>query len=169
MKTVRPCSLSLALALAVPPCAARANDCDTIASAMIAQTKVPYATTIETTKPDKSVDHTAAIATGDRMYLQMGGAWQSMPYRPQDIVDQIAKARREAKETCGKVGSDKVDGVAASIFSSHMETKSGNSDARIWIADKSGLPLKSEIHFDSDMSVRQTYRYDNIRPPAGQK
>ncbi len=154
--------------LLAAPLAARADDCTTVASAMIALAKVPYADTMAMTKPDKSVDRSASIITGTKMYVQVNGeAWQSMPYTAQDTIDQINKVVKEAKQTCAKGGSESVGGVPASIFSAHVEHTGRASDNRIWISDKTGLPLKAETRLQDGTTVSQSYRYDNIQPPPG--
>lgn len=159
--------VGLAGGLAAAPLAARADDCAPIASAMIAQAKAPYAAAMAMSKPDKSVDRSASIVTGTKMYVQVNGAWQAMPYRAQDMIDRINKLAKEAKQTCAKVGAGTIDGVAATIFTAHVENQGRVSDNRIWISDKTGLPAKTETQFPDGMTVTQSYRYDNIQPPAG--
>ena len=159
--------VGLAGGLLAAPLAAWADDCAPLVSAMIAQARTPFAGTMATAKPDKSVDRTASIVTGTKMYIQVNGAWQSMPYTAQDAIDRINKAAKAAKQTCAKGGSEAVDGVATSIFNAHIATAGGVSDNRIWISDKTGLPVKSETQFQNGMTVTQSYRYDNIQPPVG--
>jgi hypothetical protein len=51
----------------------------------------------------------------------------------------------------------------------HSDENGKASDARIWIGDATGLPLKSEIHLANGTVVTDNFRYDNIVAPAGAK
>jgi hypothetical protein len=156
-------------ALAVAPMSARADDCATVLSAVFAQAKVPYASTMTTSKPGQPVSRNEAVVIGTKMYVQVNEAWQPVPYSAQEMIDQITENAKKSKQTCRKVGVELVDGEATTIYSDHEESPRGIVDSRIWISDSRGLPLKIEAHFESGMSFTSTVRYDNIQPPAGAK
>ena len=156
-------------ALAVAPMSARADDCATVLSAVFAQAKVPYASTMTTSQPGQPVSRVEAVVIGTKMFVQVNGAWQSMPYSAQEMIDRSTENAKKSKQTCRKVGVELVDGEATTIYSDHEETSRGIVDSRIWISDSRGLPLKIEAHFEGGMSFTSTVRYDNIQPPAGVK
>jgi hypothetical protein len=156
-------------ALAVVPMSARADDCATVLSAVFAQAKVPYASTMTTSQPGQPVSRNESVVIGTKMYVQVNGAWQSMPYSAQGMIDRATENAKKAKQTCRKVGAELVDGEATTIYSEHEETSQGIVDSRIWLSDSRALPLKLETHFESGMSFTSTVRYDNIQPPAGAK
>lgn len=156
-------------ALGVAPLSAWADDCATIQSAMFAQAKVPYASSMTTSQPGQPVSRGESVVTGTKMYVQVNGAWQSMPYSAQEIIDRVTENAKKSKQTCQKVGAELVAGEATTVYSDHEETPRGVVDSRIWLSDSSGLPLRLETHFASGMSFTSTIRYDNIQPPAGAK
>lgn len=54
----------------------------------------------------------------------------------------------------------------------HTDASGKRSDARLWISEKTGLPLKSEIRIDGGNEiaiVTDDFRYDHIEAPAGVK
>lgn len=165
ISTVR--AVGIMAALGTAPLSARADDCATIRSAMFAQAKVPYARTMTTIQPGQPVSRGEMVVTGTKMYVQVNGAWQSMPYSAQEMIDRATENAKKSKQTCRKVGAELVDGEATTIYSDHEETPRGVVDSRIWMSDSRGLPLKLETHFESGMSLSSTVRYDNIQPPAG--
>jgi outer membrane lipoprotein-sorting protein len=149
--------------------AARADDCATLMSALYAQAKVPYAGTITTVEPGKPGVNGEMVVIGEKMYVQANGTWMSMPYSAQETIALMTEKAKASENTCRKTGADTIDGEAATVYSQHFEKKGLSADSRIWVSDKRGLPLKVEAHFSSGMSLTQTTRYDNIRPPAGVK
>lgn len=149
--------------------AARADDCAIVMAAAIAQLKVPYATTMTTAKPGEPTRQNLVIATGSKMYVQVNGTWRSMAMSTQAMIDQMMATQKKTTQTCAKAGSDTVNGEAATIYTGHSENGKTIADNRIWISDRSGLPLKLEAHFQDGLTVTQTTRYDNIQAPAGAK
>ena len=178
MKTLRALSISSAVGLALgvfgSP-AARAGDCDLATSAAIAQAKVPHAATHVTTIAGEAPKRAEMIFTADKAYLQKDGAWRSMSYSPQAQIDRINAVKispEKAKQTCEKSGSETVKGEAATVLVIHTDSSGKKSDARVWISDKTGLLLKSEIRIDGGNEiaiVTDDFRYDNIQAPAGVK
>ena len=103
-------AVGLAGGLLTAPLPARADDCSTISSAAIAQAKVPYASAIVTSKPNKPAVRSAAIVTGSKLYLQVQATWHAVPYTAQETIDRITRVRQELNETCARVGAEAVDG-----------------------------------------------------------
>jgi hypothetical protein len=145
-----------------------ADDCTLASDAAIAQAKVPHAVTRVMTVPGKPATQVEMIFVGDKAYTQRNGTWQSMPSSAQDQIETISAARKRAEQTphtCQKVGGEPINGEATALIAMHSET----SDARIWISDKTGLPLKSEVHLSSGTVITDNFRYGNIEAPPGAK
>jgi hypothetical protein len=178
MKTSRALSICSAVGLALGVSgitAARADDCDLATSAAIAQAKVPHAATHMTSIAGAAPTRAEMIFTADKAYLQKDGAWHSMSYSPQARIDRINAVKTGAekpKQTCQKAGSETIKGEAATVLVIHTDASGKKSDARVWISDKTGLLLKSEVRLDGGNEVAivtDDFRYDNIEAPAGVK
>jgi hypothetical protein len=151
---------------------ARADDCSLAVDATIAQAKVPHAVSHVMTAPGKPAVRVEMIFAGDKAYSQMNGTWRSMPYSAQEQIDTINAARKraeQAKHTCQKLASEPINGEAASLMVIHSEVDGKISDMRLWIADGTGLPLKSEIHLASGTVVTDDFRYRDIKAPPDVK
>lgn len=162
----------LAAAVVVGSGTARADDCAAASNSAIAQAKVPHADTHTMTEPGKAPSRMEMIFTADKIYAQEGGSWQSMPYSVQQQIDTITAATaREVQtpHTCQKLASSPIGGEAASLLVMHVETSGKVEDARVWISDKTGLPLKSEVHLANGTVFTDEFRYDNIQAPPGAK
>lgn len=152
--------------------AARADDCDLALAASVAQAKAPRADTHETTEPGKPPVRIEMIFTTDKAYVQLKGAWRSMAFSPQQQIEtaQAASKRAEkAPHTCQKVAGEPIDGEATSLLIAHTELDGKTSDAKLWISDKTGMPLKSEVHLSTGAVITDTFRYGDIQPPPGVK
>ena len=68
-----------------------------------------------------------------------------------------------------KLASEPINGEAVSLLAAHSEANGKASDSRIWISNKTGLPLKSEVHLSSGTVVTDDFRYGNIEAPPGVK
>jgi hypothetical protein len=174
MKTTRAILLVVGLAGAVAGYAAgaRADDCSLATDAAIAQAKVPHSDTHVTTAPGKPPSTMESVVMNDKVYMQVSGSWKSMAFSAQEQIDIVKKAEANAAQrqrTCQKQGSETVDGQAASLLTMHSDDKGKVTDARLWIADATGLPLKSEAHLADGTVIVDTFHYDNIQPPAGVK
>jgi outer membrane lipoprotein-sorting protein len=155
---------------AMAPMAARADDCGIVMAAALAQAKTPYAGAMTMSEPGKPPNRNAVISTGTKMYVQVeGGAWQSMDYNPQEMIDLMNENLKKSTQTCQKSGSESVNGEAATVYTQHSDNGKVVADSRIWISDRRGLPLKLETHFKDGMSLVQETHYDNVQAPAGVK
>jgi hypothetical protein len=174
MKTTSVISLVVCLAVAVAGYAsgARADDCSLATDAAIAQAKVPHADTHVTTVPGKPPSTVEAVVMNDKVYTQINGSWKVMAFSAQERIDIVKKAQANAAQksrTCQKQGGQTVDGQASSLVTMHSNDNGKVTDARLWMADATGLPLKSEAHLANGTVITDTFRYDNIQPPAGVK
>jgi hypothetical protein len=150
----------------------RADDCDLASVAAIAQAKVPHAVTHVMTKAGEPTQRAEMIFTNDKAYMQMEGEWHAVPFSAQQQIDLLTEARTRAQQTphtCQKIANQPINGEAASVYVMQTTTNGKQVSARIWIADKSGLPLKSEIHLDDGTAVMDDFRYSNIVAPPGAK
>jgi outer membrane lipoprotein-sorting protein len=174
MMSIRSGSFSCAVVLAGGVLAAaspgaRADDCALALAAAIAQAKVPHADTHVTTPPPTSAQ---MIFLNDKAYMQINGAWRSMPYSAQEQTDTVTAAAKRAEQmthSCQKLGSEPIKGEAATLLTTRTEGDGKVSEARVWVSDKSGLPLKSEIHLSNGTLVTDDFRYGNIEAPPGVK
>jgi hypothetical protein len=151
---------------------ARADECALAYAASIAQAKVPHAVTHVTERPGKPPERFEMIFTADKAYMQTNGAWQSMPFSAQSQIDTATASQKRAESqphSCAKLGSEPINGEAASLLTMHAEVGGKVTDGRMWLSDRTGLPLKSEIHLSDGMVVTDEFRYDAIVAPPGVK
>lgn len=166
MRTKFGAGLVGAMALVVAT-GAKADDCADLFAAATAQAKTPYDGTVTTVKKSGETTKNEVVVLGAKMYIQVAGAWQSMPYDAQGTADDMMAKAKATKPTCQKVGSDTVNGEATTVFTEHAETPRGASDVRLWVSDSRHLPLKMEIHLPSGDVITQETHYDNVKAPAG--
>jgi hypothetical protein len=152
--------------------AARADDCDLSANAAIAQAKVPHGVTHVVNVPGSPPMRADMIVTGDTVYAEINGTWRSEQFSQQEQIDVINQGRQRAAQTphtCRKVTGQSINGEAASLIVMHVEGNGKAVDSSVWISDKTGLPLKSEVKLDNGTVVTDDFRYGNIQPPPGVK
>ena len=160
---------SAAAALLAAAAPAASDDCATLNAAATAQATLPYASTSVTTTPGKTDRHSEMIVVDDMLYLQdEGGTWQAIPYDSQKVIDAIGDAAAGTHH-CRKTGNEPVDGEAASIIIDRPGDAGKIGEARYWISDSRGLPLKLELQGDGGRVIREHWRYDNIQAPTGSK
>ena len=159
----------LAVILAAGPRPALADACGTVMDAMFAQAKLPYAGSGDMIHPGKAPMHTEVVVTGGKMYVQVMGRWQSMPFSAEETISTAKQKMAETRHVCRQAGTDAVNGEAATIYAEHAD-KAGAVESRMWISDSRGLPLKVEVKVPSGgMTQTLEYHYDNIQAPAGVK
>ena len=137
-------------------------------NAMFAQAKLPYAGSGDMIHPGKAPMHTEVVVTGGKMYVQVMGKWQTMPFSAEETINTAKQKMAEGTRTCQRVGGETVNGEAATIYSEHAD-EAGGVESRMWISDSRGLPLKVEVKVPSAMTQTLEYHYDNIQVPAGAK
>ena len=165
-------AVCLAAGILVGSGAAWADDCLVVIDAAIAQVKVPRADTHVTIEPGKAPDGVEMIFIGDRVYTQIGGTWQSMTYSAQQQIDAITASKARAAQsphTCHKLAGAPINGEAVSVLVMHTETNGKGADARVWISNTTGLPLKSEVHLGNGTVFTDDFRYGSIEAPTGVK
>jgi hypothetical protein len=176
MKIMRAISLSCVVCLAggilAGATGAWADDCDLASAAAIAQWKTPHADTHVTTIPGNPPASVETIFTDDKAYVQVDGVWRSMAFPAQEQIDTINAAAKRAEQTthtCQKLAGEPINGEAASLLVMHSEVNGKASDVREWISDKTGLPLKYEVHLSGGMVLTDEFRYGAIKAPLGVK
>lgn len=129
---------SVACGLTAP---AYADDCSPVKQAMLAAANTPHTSTITRVEDGKTVTR-RMIQTKDQRYVETKGQWRSMPVAPEDQAER-EKSLDAAKLTCSRLGSETVNGVAATVYAVHIVNEDVTSDGKIWLGDR-GLPLKVE-------------------------
>jgi len=109
------------------------------------------------------------ITINGERYLLMDGKWSKSRMTVAETKAQSEENKKNAKVvTCKRIGSDSVNGQAATVYTEHTETEDSKSDGKIWISG-SGVILKTEIDLDpgSDDKVHMTMRYEygNVKAP----
>jgi hypothetical protein len=159
--------LSLAVGvIAVPAYAqAPAGSCKTVFDSMLKETITPHhtVTTMEGEPPME------LIATADATYVKDKGQWIKSPRTPKDtLAQQQENIRNTTVESCSALPDEVVNGKPAAVYHAHFEQKDvGASDAKLWIAKATGLPLRSDVTLQAGQkaSVVTTYDYDHITAP----
>lgn len=110
----------------------------------------------------------------DKAYVQINGRWRESPMTPKMMLDKMkgerADADKDIHSTCQLVREEVINGEAATLYSSHIETKDMKADSQIWISKSRGLPLKMEQTSDTGAGKNRRvsrYEYTNVQPPPG--
>lgn len=158
----------VALAIAVPSTRAADASCKPVMDAMTKATKTPYHETA--TAGGKSFEK---IYTTTALYVGSHGHWVKMPASPQTLIDAMRESGATITE-CKSLRTETVDGQAATVYAARERLTSTGEDDRgqYWIANASGLPLKSESDSQNaghTSHVSTRFTYDNVQAPAGIK
>ena|ERR1700761_969474 len=148
--------------------AAYADDCSAMMAATRAGAMKPYTSTITMSHPGQPPQTSHAVMTGDKMYVQVGGAWHGVPMGSKELLAAINDNAKTAKMTCVHKGEGSVDGQPASIWAAHVVNEGTTSDNTVWIG-RSGLPLKTESHLEGGEVVVSVLDYAHYAVPAGVK
>ncbi len=149
---------------------ARADDasCKSVSEAMTKMAGTPYHETAIT--GGKSFEK---IYTTTALYLGSDGHWLKTPATPQTLLHATRESGLVFSD-CKALRADSVDGQAATVYAAHYRTTApaSNSDAQIWIADASGLPVQTEA--DGQAEGRKVHTsthisYSNVQIPADAK
>jgi hypothetical protein len=146
------------------------DDCSLATDAAIAQVKVPHGVTHVMAVPGKPEQRVEIIFVNEKTYTSVGGEWHAMPFSSKDMVDTIEASRIRAEQmphTCQKVAGETINGEPTTVLVVHSDANGKPSDAKIWISNTSGLPLKSEVHLGSGTVASDEFRYGNITAPPG--
>jgi outer membrane lipoprotein-sorting protein len=146
--------------------AASADDCGTAWNAMRTGIQKHYTSTITITHKDGKPQTSHVVMMGDKMYVEVRGAWHTVPMSSTEMLADMDQKRKTTKAVCHRVGDETVGGQPATIYAVHSENEGHVSDNKIWVSKALGLPIKSESHM-GDMVVVSTNDYSNVRVPAG--
>jgi len=159
--------LALAGAWLLPATAlAQANgSCKPVFDAMLKETVTPHHAV--TTRDGGPAGET--ISTTDAMYVRIKGEWKTTPMTPKGLLaQQEENIRNTTTATCTALPDEVVEGKPATVYHAHYEQQDlGASDARIWIAKSTGLPLRTEVSLQAGekTSTSTRFDYDNVRAP----
>ena len=112
----------------------------------------------------------------DKTYVQVNGRWRVSPVTPKMMLEDMKEARSDVDSnfhsTCQMVRDEAINGEAATLYSSHTETKDIKTDSQIWISKSRGLPLKMEKNADTGGTAGKSHRisrfeYTNVQAPPG--
>jgi hypothetical protein len=146
-------------------------ECQPVLSAGEKQFTVPSHNMMTTTGLGPAPMLSESININGVSYVKIKDRWMKSPMSAQQMIaaakDQISKAK---VYKCSELPDETVNGTAAKVYSSHVESATGMTDTEVWVAKATGLPLKSEIEMNlrgrkSHVSVR--YDYNNVKAPEG--
>lgn len=161
-------ALSVAGAAVVPASAlaqAASGPCKPVFDAMLKETVTPHhtVTTRNGSQPMES------ISTADAMYVHVKGEWRRSPMKPQVLLaQQQENIRSVTVASCTALADEVVDGKRAAVYQAHYEQPDlGASDAKIWIAKTTGLPIRTDVSLQAGekTAVSTRFDYDNIKAP----
>jgi hypothetical protein len=115
------------------------------------------------------------ISVAEGQYVLVQGQWLRSPLSltlDEALEEHRARFREARVYSCRKLRNESIDGVPAEVYQMHSETDEGISDGQMWIALKTGLPIKQEVDLEvligtpgkSHTSARYDYR--NVQKPA---
>jgi len=148
-------------------------ECQAMMDAGVKQFSVPSHAFMTSTGISSALSQSEMISVNGVTYAMANGQWMKSPVSVEQLIQQSRAQVAGAKaHTCQHMPDEVVDGVAASVYTSHTETATGATDSRVWVAKATGLPLKSEI--DMTMGARKShtsvrYEYANVTAPPGVK
>jgi hypothetical protein len=161
-------SISLVVIATVTSTFAQApsGPCKPVFDAMLKETTTPHH--IVTTQP--SEPPIELISTADATYVQIKGQWRKSPRTPKDyLAQQQENIRNVTVASCTALPDEVVDGKPTTVYHAHYEQKDlGASDATIWIAKSTGLPIRTEVTLQAGekTSVSTHHDYDHITAPV---
>lgn len=144
---------------------AATGPCKPVFDAMLKETTTPHHAV--TTRNGAAEGET--IATADATYVKVRGEWRTSPMTPQQLAaQQQENIRNVTAASCTALPDELIDGKAAVAYQAHYEQKDlGASDARIWIAKATGLPIRTDVSLQAGekTSVSTRFDYDNVKAP----
>ena len=161
------------LLTALTPLVAQAQkdvaSCKPVLDASTRQNATPYHLYMSITQvpSDSKPQLGESVSTGGAIYVLADGKWQKSTMTPASMAQQEQENIRNASAySCKPLREESVSGVAATVYSAHIESNDIKTDSQIWIAKGTGLVLR----IDSDLGtshVAQRFEYTNVHPPAG--
>jgi hypothetical protein len=153
-------------AIAAPAFAQAANgSCKPVFDAMLKETVTPHH--VVTTKD--GAPQVEAIATADTTYVKVKDGWRKSPMTPKATLEQQQENIRDTTvASCTALPDEIVDGKPTAVYQAHYEQQDlGASDAKVWIAKSTGLPVRTDVTLQAGekVSVVTRFDYDNIKAP----
>ena len=112
---------------------------------------------------------TELITVNGQRYLLVNGTWKKSRMTVADTKAQEEENKKNAKVvSCKRVGTDSVNGQAATVYTEHSENDDTKADGKVWISS-SGVILKNEIELDTGDATKSKitirYEYGNVKAP----
>ena len=106
------------------------------------------------------------VQTMTASYIETHGKWHSMAISSQDRIDNFTEIMQTAKMSCDVVGSDSVNGEAATVYDLAVENDGAVSKDKLWISGDQ-LILRAQYQSeDTSGPVDSVYDYTHVEPPA---
>jgi hypothetical protein len=105
--------------------------------------------TISGAEADSHVQTNEMINTGRARFIRIDGQWQKSPQSPHEIMKIEEENFKKSKTVCRALREEVIDGTAATVYVEQSQTGPISSVGTIWIANRSGLPLREEVNTDS--------------------
>jgi hypothetical protein len=143
--------------------------CKPLLDASAKQNATPYHLYMSITQvpSDSKPQLGESINTGGAIYVLFDGKWQKSPMTPAAMAEQEQENIRNASVySCKPLREESVGGVAATVYSSHVENHDTKTDSQVWIAKSTGLILRIDTDLETS-HVAQRFEFTNVHPPAG--
>lgn len=148
------------------PLPALAGDCAPVIAAALAIAGKPYSTTMTRTGKDGQPAISHMVQTMTASYIETHGKWHSMAISSQDRIDNFNETMQIAKMICDVVGSDSVNGQAATVYDLAVENDGAVSKDKLWISAEQ-LILRAQYQSqDTPGPIDSVYDYTHVEPPA---
>jgi hypothetical protein len=169
--------VSALFAMALAPLAADAQkdvaSCKPLLDAAAKQAGTPYHGYITTSAvvPGGKPRQDEMISVGGQHYFQYKGQWMRSKLDAAALAKQGEENMRTATVvSCRRVRDESVGGVSAVVYSTHMVNEGITSDGMTWIAQGTGVTLRSESDIDTGDGeknhISSRYEYTNVHAPA---
>jgi hypothetical protein len=165
-------ALSIGVIAALTPLPAFAANpaCQPVLDAIIKQAATPNRLIMKQVGGSTDGRQSMVITTGDAMYVQVAGKWHKSAYDPKERAAEIKEKADSPERSCTLVKSDPVDGTAAKLYRVTDKTDDDVTEASLWIATATGLPLRQSVELDvggKDGESRwdARFEYDDVTPP----
>jgi hypothetical protein len=165
------------VALVLAPLAVHAQkdvaSCKPLLDAAAKQASTPFHGYITTSAgvPGGKPRQDEMISAGGQHYFQYKGQWMRSKLDASALAKQGEENMRTATVvSCRRVRDESVGGVSAVVYSTHMVNEGITSDGMTWIAQGTGLTLRSDSDIDTGDGeknhVSSRYEYTNVHAPA---
>ena len=145
---------------------AQTASCKPVFDAMLKEAQIPHHA-ISTRNGQTAGE---SISTTDAMYVKVRGVWQKSPLTPQAYLAQQQENLKDVSTaTCQQLPDETLDGAATSVYLARYDMKDfGLTEAKVWIAKSSGLPVRTDETMRGGEHVSEVHRFDysNITAPV---